>query len=126
MEFHRAGLYGCLTGREEVKLTLIFLLDSLLFQVRDGLGMCLMKQVSLGGSPGLCLHNGLGAKGFSFLDGMGTSGLQFLDGGRAEGLCFLGGIGTDGLGFLEGFYCFGIVFGKAPCPAPKLISANGH
>ena len=39
MEFHRAGLYGSLTGKEEVKLTLIFLLDDLSFQVLDGLGM---------------------------------------------------------------------------------------
>ena len=43
MEFHRAGLYGSLTGEEEVKLTLTFLLDSLFFQVLDGLGMCLVK-----------------------------------------------------------------------------------
>ena len=42
-EFHRAGLYGSLTGEEEVKLTLTFLLDSLFFQVLDGLGMCSMK-----------------------------------------------------------------------------------
>ena len=42
-EFHRAGLYGSLTGKEEVKLTLTFLLDGLFFQVLDGLGMCLMK-----------------------------------------------------------------------------------
>ena len=38
-EFHRAGLYGSLTGKEEVKLTLTFLLDGLFFQVLDGLGM---------------------------------------------------------------------------------------
>ena len=38
-EFHRAGLYSGLTGSKEVKLTLIFLLDDLYFQVLDGLGM---------------------------------------------------------------------------------------
>ena len=31
--------------------------------------MCSMKQVSLGGSLGLCLSNSLGAMGFGFLDG---------------------------------------------------------
>ena len=42
-EFHRAGLCGSLTGKEEVKLTLTFHLDSLFFQALDGLGMCLVK-----------------------------------------------------------------------------------
>ena len=39
VEFYRAGLYGGLTGREEVNLTLIFLLDDMFFQMFDGLGM---------------------------------------------------------------------------------------
>ena len=39
MEFHGAGLYGSLTGKEEVKLTLTFLLDGIFFQVLDGLGV---------------------------------------------------------------------------------------
>ena len=104
-EFHRAGLYGSLTGKEEVRLTLTFLLDGLFFQVLDGLGMCLMKSVSLGSTLGLCLPNGLGAKGFGFPDGAGTSGLSFLEGCRAEGLGFLSGIGADGFGLLNGFHC---------------------
>ena len=37
------GLYGSLTGKEEVKLTLTFLLDSLFFQVLDILGMWSVK-----------------------------------------------------------------------------------
>ena len=35
-EFQRAGLYGGLTGREEVELALTLLLDSLFFQALDG------------------------------------------------------------------------------------------
>ena len=42
-EFHRADFYGSLTGKEEVKLTLTFLVDSLFFQVLDKLGMCSVK-----------------------------------------------------------------------------------
>ena len=105
-------LYGSLTGKEEVMLTLTFLLDSLFFQVLDGLGMCLMKLVSLGSSLGLLIPNGLGAKGFGFLDGAGTGGFSFLDGCRAEGLSFLGRMGTDGLDLLDGFCCFGVVLAK--------------
>ena len=41
--FHRAGLYGRLTGEEEVKLTFTFLLDGLFFQLLGGFGVCLMK-----------------------------------------------------------------------------------
>ena len=111
-EFHRAGLYGSLTGEEEVKLTLTFLLDSLFFHGLDGLGMCSVKWVSLGGSPGLHFPNGLGTKGFSFLDEAGASGLSFLDGCRAEGLGFLGRMGADGLGHLDGFCHFGIISAK--------------
>ena len=42
-EFHRTGSYGSLTGEEEVKLTLTFLLDGLFFQVLDELGMSLLE-----------------------------------------------------------------------------------
>ena len=35
----RADMYGILTGREEVYLTLTFFLDYLFLQVLDGLGM---------------------------------------------------------------------------------------
>ena len=38
-EFHRAGVYGIFTGREEVDLTLTFFLDDLFLQVIDGLSM---------------------------------------------------------------------------------------
>ena len=46
--------------------------------------MWLVKWVSLGGSPGLHVPDGHGAKGFSFLDGVGTGGFSFLDGCRTE------------------------------------------
>ena len=108
-EFPRAGLYGSLTGEEEAKLTLTFLLDSLFIQVLGGLGMCMVKYISLGGYLGLCLPNRLGAKGFSFLDGAGTSGLIFLDGCRMKGLSFPGRMGADGLSLLNGFCCFGVI-----------------
>ena len=64
LEFYRAGLYGSLTGREEVNLTLTFLLDDLFLQMLDGLGMSLLESVSQGGSPDLCIPYGCGAKGF--------------------------------------------------------------
>ena len=113
------GLYGSLTGKEEVKLALTFLLDSLFFQLLDGLGMSLMKQIIHRGSPGLCLPNSLGAKGFGFLDGGGTGGLSFLDGCRGEGLSFLGRTGADDLGLLNGFCCFGVILAKIHAQLPN-------
>ena len=78
-----------------------------------------MKQVSLGGPLGLCLPNGLGAKGFGFLDGVGAGGLSFLDGCRGEGLCFLSRMGADGFGLLNGFHCFRVILVKTHAQLPN-------
>ena len=125
LEFYRAGLYGALTGREKVNLTLTFLLDDLFFQALDGLGMSPLKWVSLGSSPDLCVPDGHGAKGFGFPDGMGAGGLSFLDSCRAEGFSILGGIGSDGSGFLDGFCCFRIILAKLQAQLPNCFPPMG-
>ena len=118
-------MYGGLTGREEVNLTLTFLLDDLFLQVLDGLGMSLVERVSLGGSPGLCIPDGCGAKGFGFPDGAGMGGLGFLDSCRAEGLSIQGSMGADGSGFLDGFHCLRIISMKLHAQLPNYFLPMG-
>ena len=43
MESGRAGMYGGLTGREEVNLTLTLFLDDLFLQALDGIHMSLLE-----------------------------------------------------------------------------------
>ena len=41
-------------------------------------------------------------------------------------LGFPNGYFADDLGFLYGFCCFRLIFGKEPCPVPRIISADRH
>ena len=58
-EFHRAGSYGGLTGREEVEFTLPLLFDSFFFKVLNGFSMWSVESEPAWEAPwGLCLPDG--------------------------------------------------------------------